>query len=385
MNFSIGFIILVGFLLRLVIAVWNGFYGPSPGAEFDAQGFNGFASEVAATGVFDDFSIGFTPYTNLLGLVYNLTFNHIFIGSLLSCLVWWMSAIVLSKSFILLAVRKQQIKKAMLIYALLPSSIFLTSVTLREPYQLLFVNIAMYAVLNIYLQKAYRHWITLIFAVIAAGILHGGLLAFEILFFVGALLLVFARGRGRNLWLKALLIGVISVTLLWGGFSLFGHISYSLDDGLNVAVLNYQESLLSDDARTNYKEDVAISDTNSPPVFILVGFVKYLLEPFPWHVSTTSDMIALLENIFRAWLILKAWKTLHTASDQQRKVLFFTFISCLIMEMIWSLGTINWGTSIRHHLPAWGLLLIAAYGIATTNENYAKTRMLRAFNIKPTR
>jgi len=31
------------------------------------------------------------------------------------------------------------------------------------------------------------------------------------------------------------------------------------------------------------------------------------------------------------------------------------------MEGIWSLGTVNWGTSIRHHLPALGLLLVVGF------------------------
>lgn len=46
------------------------------------------------------------------------------------------------------------------------------------------------------------------------------------------------------------------------------------------------------------------------------------------------------------------------------------------LEMIWSIGTINWGTAIRHHLPVWGLLLLAAYAASdikmrmkTTTQN----------------
>ena len=36
-------------------------------------------------------------------------------------------------------------------------------------------------------------------------------------------------------------------------------------------------------------------------------------------------------------------------------------ISYLALESIWSLGTINWGSSIRHHLPSYGILLIMSF------------------------
>lgn len=73
MRISITNIIFIGVLLRIAIAFWNGFFGPSPGADLDALGLNSFASAVATTGNFDQFSIRYTFYTNLLGLIYSFT------------------------------------------------------------------------------------------------------------------------------------------------------------------------------------------------------------------------------------------------------------------------------------------------------------------------
>jgi hypothetical protein len=39
----------------------------------------------------------------------------------------------------------------------------------------------------------------------------------------------------------------------------------------------------------------------------------------------------------------------------------FVFLSYLVIETIWSLGTVNWGTAIRHHLPSIGLLVVVAF------------------------
>jgi hypothetical protein len=39
----------------------------------------------------------------------------------------------------------------------------------------------------------------------------------------------------------------------------------------------------------------------------------------------------------------------------------FVFINYFILELIWSMGTVNWGTALRHHIPSFGLLVIAAF------------------------
>lgn len=358
-------IIYLGLSLRVAIAIWNGFFGPSPGADLDAQGLNSFAAAVAATGDFDAFSIGYTPYTNLLGLFYGLTINHIFVGSILSCVIWWFSARTLHSSFLILSSDRSYINNALLIYALLPSSIMLTAVTLREPYELLFVNIAMYAVLRIILQGSPANWLTLILMIAGAGSLHGGLLFFGGLLFASTLLLVFMIRRRYISWPKLGFIVVILAVLLSYIFPLFSEISYNLNDGLNFAIISFQNNAAVLDARTQYTFGLEDSNANELLLFYPVVLFKYLFEPFPWHVSTGGDIILFLENVLRGFLIFrawKAWKPLYGTPTRRRGALLLLFISYFTMEAIWSLGTINWGTAVRHHLPALGLLLLAAYG-----------------------
>jgi hypothetical protein len=352
--------ILFGFLLRLVVAIWNGFFGPSFGAELDAATFHLKAVDYAANPSLDEFRIGWI-YSNILGLFYYVMIDSLFFGSLLSCIAWLVSALILASCLHILSIERSVQTKIMLAYALLPSSVMLTAITLREPYQLLFVNLAIFAVLQIYLHKAVRHWLTLIFAIAGAGSLHGGLLAFGILFFAGTLLLVSMRGKKGLSWDKFGLMGAVAVVVLWYGFSSFGDISYNLDDGLASAIEVFQQGALAIDARTNYKSEVAISGLGDLLLFSPLSLFQYLFEPFPWHISTASDVVAALENILRGWLILKAWKALRIAPVPQRRILLFISFSYLAMETIWSLGTINWGSAVRHHIPALGLLLLAAY------------------------
>ena len=168
-------IIFLGLTFRLFVAIWNGFFGPSFGADLDALSFHLAAVEYAHNPSLDEFRIGWI-YTNVLGFFYYVTNDSLFLGSLMSCFAWLSSALILAGCLRILSVEKSAQAKVMFIYALLPSSIMFTAVTFREPYQLLFVNLAIYAFLKIYLHKASRHWVTLILAIACAGSLHGGLL-----------------------------------------------------------------------------------------------------------------------------------------------------------------------------------------------------------------
>jgi len=138
-------VLYIGFGLRLCIAVWNSFYGPSFGAELDALSFHNVAVEYANDPTASIPGIGWM-YSYFLGQFYSITTDHIFLGSLLSCVVWVLSALFLLKILNLLGVNNRNKYLALLIYTFLPSSLLYTSVTAREVYQLLFVNIIIYSI-----------------------------------------------------------------------------------------------------------------------------------------------------------------------------------------------------------------------------------------------
>jgi hypothetical protein len=96
-------------------------------------------------------------------------------------------------------------------------------------------------------------------------------------------------------------------------------------------------------------------------MLIPVSIFQYLFEPMPWGVSVLFDVAVFLENCLCAWLIWKMMSGLRTAKNDERKILLFLFVLYMILETIWSLGTINWGTAMRYHLPSMGILVLAAF------------------------
>jgi len=265
----------------------------------------------------------------------------------------------------------------MLIYALIPSSLMYTSVTLREPFQLLFINLAFYAALKIYYHRSIAHWLVLFLAVLGLGLLHGGLIVSGIFIIVGTLFLLTSRNRKGVSFTKVVLVSPVVILFLFYGYSLFTSFSYgaldTMEAGLGIAVQVYQEGTMAADQRASYRTDII--ELNSLGGFILsIPFFlfQYLFEPMPWRMSSIVDIVVLLENMLRFWLIWNALKYLvgiyrnkpmfvvHNSFGNGRFI-FFIFLSYLVMETIWSLGTTNWGTAIRHHLPSLGLLLVMGF------------------------
>jgi hypothetical protein len=264
----------------------------------------------------------------------------------------------------------------MLIYALIPTSLMYTSITLREPFQLLFINLALYAALKIYFHRSNAHWPVLFLAAVGMGALHGALLASGIFIIVGTLFLLTTRNRKGISFTKVVLVTPIVILCLFYGFLLFtSFTSYGdrLEDGLSVAVQTYQLGTLSVvEQRANYRTDVEIDGLGGLILSLPTFLFQYLFEPMPWKIGSGVDVIALLENMLRFWLIWNALKYLvgsylnkpmfvaHNYFGYERCILFI-FLSYLIMETLWSLGTSNWGTATRHHLPSLGLLLVASF------------------------
>ena len=68
-----------------------------------------------------------------------------------------------------------------------------------------------------------------------------------------------------------------------------------------------------------------------------------------------------LENLIRVTILFYLIKFAYKEGLFSVDYIFPLLISYLIVEGIWSLGTINWGTASRHHIPAMGLLSVLGF------------------------
>ena len=91
---------------------------------------------------------------------------------------------------------------------------------------------------------------------------------------------------------------------------------------------------------------------------IPIIFAQYMFAPFPWQVGNVMDVYALLESMLRFVLLFFAVLSWRRSSSEVRSYYGFLLIIFLSMELMWALGTINWGTAMRHHVPGYSIIVL---------------------------
>ena len=129
-------------------------------------------------------------------------------------------------------------------------------------------------------------------------------------------------------------------------------------------------------ANAGYRDEIEIKSDSDLIFFFPTALFQYWFEPMPWRINRIIDAALFFENLLRGYLIWRAFVGIRKISGRGRNVMFFVFFSYLALEFIWSLGTMNWGTAVRHHLPSFGLLVLAAFF-------YSKPKKLKLNPITP--
>ena len=268
------------------MAAWNGFWGPSFGAGPDAAGFH-LGAVAYASGIPPAFQIS-NIYIYALGLVYRWTTPSLFLGSGLSCLAWLASAVLLLHMMKMLLLDEAQQFKAMLLYALLPSAVVITSVTLREAYQLLAVHVVVYSVLKIYLTRSFGHWFLLLAGVALMGALHGALLVAGLCIAVITFLFSLYKQENPYSVAKLGLILFLLLVLAHAGSSLFIEAVFNAQTGLGEALQARQDSW-QQSARASYSIGIKIASDADLLLFVPAALFQYLFQPLPWKLTIGLD------------------------------------------------------------------------------------------------
>lgn len=348
----------ISFFFHISVAIWNSFFGPSFGADIDAAGFH-----IGAVAYSNGLNFVLYPtefYTYSLGFIYRWVSNSLFLGSLLSCTAWLASALVMIKMMRLLSLSAYSQFQAMLVYGMLPSAILITSVTLREPYQLLALNLAVYSVLRIYMHQSNVHWVLLLLAAGLMGLLHYALLVVGMLILCITGVLSYFKAHERVAPIRLTFILAIIIVAFYNASDLLLSVALNEYKGLAIAIQSRQDSW-QQIARAYYSIGIRINSNADILIFVPVALFHYLLQPMPWHITTIADLGLFFENMLRAWLLWKVFLNLRQLPSQRRVPVLIVFVCYLITETLWAVGTINWGTAARHHVPSLGLLVLAAF------------------------
>lgn len=360
-------------LLHHFVAVINSYFYTFPGAEPDPVNFQDLAIEWAAGGKLL-LSFGTNFYAQLLGIFYRFFEPSQLFGEELSVLAFLLSCFVLIKIIKLLNISKYTVW-LLLIYGLLPTNLIFCSKILRESYQILFFMLSVYWGLRFHLKPAKEAMIFCVFSALIMGLFHKALILYA-LFLVPVLFLWFPQRisgslSNRRCFMNRRWIFVGLVLIILAGIFIIGNLdnvkglevmrSFLSGRGVKFAV-DYRTKLIlknTPNARANY--DIML-DTSSAITLVrstLLMFVYYLFAPFPWQATNWLDVYGAAESLLRFALIFFSILFWSRTEGIQRRIWGLLLVIYFSMTFLWAMGTVNYGTSIRHHvLTNWIIIIL---------------------------
>ena len=109
-------------------------------------------------------------------------------------------------------------------------------------------------------------------------------------------------------------------------------------------------------------------NTSSLPAFIgsfPSVYTLYMITPLPWQIFTLRDLYGFIDTWLGLILILFSIPILWQMKGDQRKMVFYLLFSFLIISAVHAMGTINYGTAIRHRLMShWITYIVGWYGFS---------------------
>lgn len=308
------------------------FFYPLPGGTEDAVMFRD------ASALSLNFNPGTEAFLSFSGFIKNFSFLREFALYLIpTTLLSWILIDLFQNPI------RTQIQQ--LIYStflLIPALYLFGTIPLRESYQLFFFY---FLIKNIKEGNKIKYFYS-----VALAMFHKGLLIFSPLVLIrklGVFLLVLCV-----LWLSS--SWLISYIPESRGFEL---IEVVLNNNIINYVKNYRNSLELLSSSTMY-----LIEDKSTFSYLIKIFMSYQLGPI--YFLDSVNIIFFIDSIWRCTLFLILifkWKKVN-------KRIFILFI---VISLIWSLGTVNYGQLIRHHMMHDFLLLILLNDTYKPYRNYA--------------
>jgi hypothetical protein len=299
-----------------------------------------------------------------LGLLYKIiNIKDIFFGSFLSCIFWLLSCFILIKIFNELNYKKYQLI-SIILYCYLPTSLIYCSVTMREPLMMFVVNYCILILIKIF-KKEYiiKNTIVLLSLYVILILLHVSFITTAIFILSVVIVnLVFSNYGIRNKIIIAsafyFLINIIALNIFT-----FTQQNYHLFEYFNLRQIGEQAL-----ARASYSNGM-IRSLFSLIQFSFNALFNYFMQPLVFKKMLLRDYVIFFENMIRVAILLTSLHLVLRRPINCRVPIILIFIIYMIIEWTWALGTINWGTAARHHLPTLGLLIFIFMSAANIKEN----------------
>ncbi len=351
--------------LRTLIAIINCYFFTVIGAGTDAVTFQNTAEQYAVTQDWS-FAIGSLFYVQLLGYIYSLFGTSHLLGASLSIFAFSISCVVLLKIMQLLSISDKNKAIVLILYGALPSSLCFGSATLREPFQILFFMLTIFFSLKYSANGKVLTLLAALFSCMCMAIFHKGLVIYALFF---TIVIIIWPKTGTPVWSNTLilnkrlllyLLAPIGIILTVVYFSSDLHGTRPLKVILEGRIFEYIQLYRhpTPDARANYGLFLDNTSLINLASSISKIFAYYLFAPFPSQITHAIDIYAALESILRFLLIVFCILAFLISPKGEKRIYALLLTLYFSMTFLWALGTVNYGTAMRHHLVSNWIILV---------------------------
>lgn len=370
----IGDIILVAYVLRATLSIFQYYVGSLPEAGLDAKVFESTSWLMAQSGTaFSTFRMDGYFYSWLISLIYRITGRsefmmqaiNVIIGTVVVLLVFVLSSFIWNA---------QTGKFASAFAAIFPTLALRSAITLRETFMVFFVTLGAISFVK-WRRDGYSSQLLLcLFSFTVSSIFH----TTGFFFIIGVLMISimdwFKKISTKKKSLKTilqqlLLIAFISVVLIMG-IGTQKLLFLSNDENSFEALAETQA--IAARGRTAYPSFLVTSSVVMQVVFLPIRSAYLMFSPFLWDIGSLQDIAGLVDGFLffiMIWSIYKKRKELF-----ENKEAFTLFILLTVAISFTSLGVSNIGTAIRHRGKFTTILIAISSG---TMEKGRIRRFLR--------
>lgn len=367
---------------RLVLMIWAAVFVRNllamraayfTGLSFDALSF--YFDALRLLGQPWTLGIGEHFYPPTLAFLFDALGRSPFLGIQLSVVAFTASCLTFVKLTSLLGLERYRLG-LLGVFAFTPSAILLTSTMLREAFQLSFFIVSVYWGLKYRVSRKPLYLGASGLAALVLGFLHNGLIALAPVLVAVMALWPLAGGRIRPGFIspRGIVVWLVALPLAAGAgvfvYSIRGKVhgsqalqALSSSSQLFETVKKYRAGGMEIEARATYGVQL---ETSSPAAFVKSSgliLAYYMFAPFPWQVSTLVDAYGAMEAAIRAVLLVSALLSLLRLRGPPRRLAALLLVMYGMTVAMWAIGTVNYGTALRHHLTTnWILLLLGGPG-----------------------
>ena len=370
-NFTL-LIIFLGLILRIFSSLYfytnamNTGHGP---ASLDALRYHLVALEIYNMSFTYEYlfktkilpQMGYT-YSILLGYLYKIFYPSILVGYYFSIFVWFMSCFVIWAIAKELNIKKIYIMMLIFLYSFIPSSIFLSSVTLKEIYQVLFYSFSIYFFIRLHKELGLNNFLMFLFSLILLAITHRYMFVLSFLF----LYLFFFSTIKIKIYEKSFLfftLLILSLLLLFTNLYLDFNLVYEIDafrSNHRIGRATYDFSLI----KNIPMEQIAFIAE------MFLTLVYYFFKPFIFDIQNSADFLIFFENMLRVYIIIHALFLIFKSFTKKKEnnISITIFCIALLTELFWAIGTVNYGTAARHHFVAFPIIFVSYFSLLTNEQ-----------------